>query len=318
MESRNKFSIVIPAYKQSYLKEAIDSCFEQYYQNFEVIVVNDASPENLDSIVSLYDDSRLRYYKNEKNCGAINVVNNWNKCLEYATGNYIICMGDDDRLLPCCLEEYNKLIKQYPNLGVYHAWTEIIDENGNFYKLQHPRPLYEGPYSLCWNRWYGRGLQFIGDFCFDTKKLRDDGGFYCLPMAWASDDITAVRAARYKGIANTQRICCQYRENRQSISSSGSQIVKMNATVQEKEWYQNFIKKELPFNDIEIKYKKLVEEGIDNFFVSKMKIQISLDMKGRYWRFFYWVYYMNRYSLSLFVILSAFCKTLKESCRSRL
>lgn len=42
-------------------------------------------------------------------------------------------MGDDDKLLPTCLEEYNKLIERHPNLGVYHAWTQIIDENQILY-----------------------------------------------------------------------------------------------------------------------------------------------------------------------------------------
>ena len=73
-----KFSITIPAYKRSYLKEAIDSCLAQTYGDFELIIVNDHSPENLDAIVTQYNDPRIRYYVNEKNCGAVNVVDNWN------------------------------------------------------------------------------------------------------------------------------------------------------------------------------------------------------------------------------------------------
>ena len=92
MNKKYKFSVVVPAYKANFLKECIDSVLAQTYVDFEIIIVNDASPEDLDSIVSLYKDTRIRYYKNKTNCGAINVVDNWNKCLEYATGDYIICM----------------------------------------------------------------------------------------------------------------------------------------------------------------------------------------------------------------------------------
>ena len=99
-----EFSITIPAYKAKYLNECIDSILAQTYKDFELVIVNDASPEDLDSIVNQYIDSRIRYYVNEKNCGAINVVDNWNKCLEYAKGEFIICMGDDDKLMPNCLE----------------------------------------------------------------------------------------------------------------------------------------------------------------------------------------------------------------------
>ena len=154
------FSVTIPAYKAKYFKECIDSILAQTYSDFELIIVNDASPEDLDSIVSSYSDSRIRYYINEKNCGAVNVVDNWNKCLEYAKGEYIICMGDDDRLLPNCLEEYVKLMEKYPGLGVYHAWTEIIDEKGEYKNMTDARPEYESVYSLIWHRWKGRS-QYI-------------------------------------------------------------------------------------------------------------------------------------------------------------
>ena len=54
MLSKIRFSIAIPAYKSYYLKECIDSILVQSYEDFELIIVNDASPEDLDSIVSLY------------------------------------------------------------------------------------------------------------------------------------------------------------------------------------------------------------------------------------------------------------------------
>ena len=75
----------------------------------------------MDSVVKSFTNARIRYYVNEKNCGAENVVDNWNICLGYARGDYVICMGDDDKLLSTCLKEYAKLIERYPGLGVYHA-----------------------------------------------------------------------------------------------------------------------------------------------------------------------------------------------------
>ena len=310
------FTIAIPAYKSKYLRECIDSILAQTYIEFELIIVNDASPENLDSIISSYSDKRIRYYKNKINSGAINVVDNWNKCLEYALGDYIICMGDDDRLLPTCLQEYANLIHDYPGLGAYHAWTEIIDENGDFFNIQPPRPIHEGAFSLCWNRWNGRGLQFIGDFCFETQKLRNDGGFYKLPMAWASDDITAVRAARYKGIANTQAICFQYRMNRQSITSTGSFKVKMEATLGENEWYKSFVGTEKPLNPTEKKYQELIIRNLDIHFRDKLKNQMSSDMKGNPFHLLYWIKNRGRFGLSTLRVLDAFMLALKGKLKS--
>ena len=113
------FSIIIPAFKKTFLDEAIQSVCTQTYQDWELIIVDDCSPENLYAIVEPYlKDQRIRYYRNEKNCGAVDVVDNWNICFSYCKGDYVICMGDDDRLLPCCLAEYKTLIEKYPGLNV--------------------------------------------------------------------------------------------------------------------------------------------------------------------------------------------------------
>ena len=75
------FSVLIPAYKRKFLCDAISSCLIQTYKNFEIIIVDDASPEDLKSVVDQFHDSRIKYYRNEKNCGAINVVDNWNSMI---------------------------------------------------------------------------------------------------------------------------------------------------------------------------------------------------------------------------------------------
>lgn len=307
-----KFSITIPAYKGKFLREAIESCMAQTYQNYELIIVDDCSPEKLKDIVKPFlNDNRIKFYRNKKNCGALNVVDNWNICLSYCTGDYVICMGDDDRLLPCCLEEYAKLINQYPNIGVVHGWTELIDENSEFYDIQHPRPLHEGPFSLCWNRWNGRNKQYVGDFCYNVELLKKDGGFYFLPLAWASDDITAVRAARETGIANTQVLCFQYRVSRYTISKTGSQEKKMDATLMEKEWYIKFFESSNPQNANEEKFKIMLIQTINQHFKNKYKSLISKDIKnGRFWRVFFWLGKRKKYGVSagrvLFACLQAF------------
>lgn len=238
-----KFSITIPAYKQKYLAEAIDSCLAQTCQDFELIIVNDHSSENLDAVVSRYDDPRIRYYVNEKNCGAIDVVDNWNICLSYAKGDYVICMGDDDKLLPCCLEEYAKLIEQYPGLNIYHTRTEIIDDKSEFMDLQESRPETESVYSIIWHRFKGR-KQYIGDFLFRTDALRKNSGFYKIPLATFSDDISVVIAANNGGIANMQSFGFQYREHSETISRSNNpRQIAYSAKVACK-WYTEFLSKE--------------------------------------------------------------------------
>lgn len=237
------FSITIPAYKARFLDEAIKSVTAQTYEDWQLVIVDDCSPEDLEGIVAPYlADKRISYYRNERNCGAVDVVDNWNICLSYCTGDYVICMGDDDRLLPCCLAEYETLIKRHPKLNVYHCRTEIIDDGGNVTATQEERPEQESALSMLWNRWDHRNKQFIGDFCYDTAYLKSIGGYYKMPLAWGSDDITALQAAKELGIANTQTPCFQYRENDQTITSSAANAkTKIEAFIAQHCWYSAFL-----------------------------------------------------------------------------
>lgn len=90
------------------------------------------------------------------------------------------------------------MMGKYPGLGLYHAWTEIIDEKSRFHFIQASWPEYESAYSLLWNRWSSNRAQFIGDFLFEVSTLKRNGGFYKLPLAWCSDEISAMIAAREK------------------------------------------------------------------------------------------------------------------------
>ena len=297
-----KFSVLIPAYKKQYLQECIESVLSQSFNDYEIVIVDDCSPEDIKSVVHLFNDSRISYYRNVKNFGAVDVVSNWNQCLAYATGDYVICMGDDDKLLPNCLEEYARLIAKYPGLGVYHGWTEIIDEHSLFKDITASRIEYESVYSLIWNRWNGRIQQFIGDFAFDRKKLIDKGGFYKQPLAWASDDITSVIMAEEKGIANTSSIVFQYRVSPSTISSKSGYKTKIDAIRDEKKWFQAFLKKETS-EEINKKYKKSIENCFENHFNKKYVIYITRDIKKNRIRFFYWLWYSKAYNLSYSYIL---------------
>ena len=85
-----KYSFVLPAYKANYLRESIDSILGQTYTDFELIIVNDASPEDVDSIVNSYNDKRIQYYRNEDNIGGKDLVAQWNYSISYATGDYLV------------------------------------------------------------------------------------------------------------------------------------------------------------------------------------------------------------------------------------
>ena len=304
-----KFSVTIPAYKDRYLKETIDSVLAQTYQNYEVVIVNDASPYDLDSIVSKYSNPRIRYFKNKKNCGAKDVVDNWNICLSYATGDYLICMGDDDNLTPRCLQDFAELIEKYPDLDLYHARSEVIDDDSRFVCVLEERPEWESVYSLMYNP---RNTH-LGDWLFKTETLRKNGGFFKLPYGWQSDDISAFMAAATHGVANTKEPGFQYRGNGLSISHDMKSIEdKIEAVRFSIQWQKDFVNSQQPDNAEDRRLAELIkrdalakgQQDIDDM----VEFDIRKDFLRRSW---FWLWHRQQHGISLKRYLRCVLKTVK-------
>ena len=91
-------SILMPVYKTApYLREAMDSMLSQSFTDYELIVLDDCSPDDAESILDTYTDPRIVRYKGEKNAGLSNVLN---VGIGMARGKYIARMDSDDISLP--------------------------------------------------------------------------------------------------------------------------------------------------------------------------------------------------------------------------
>ncbi|ADY34891.1 glycosyl transferase family 2 [Phocaeicola salanitronis DSM 18170] len=312
-----KFSVTIPAYKARFLKECIESILAQTYKDFELIIVNDASPEDLTSIVKSFNDPRIRYYINETNCGAVNVVDNWNKCLEYATGEYIICMGDDDMLAENALQTYNDLICKYPNVDLFHSRTMAIDEKGFSVALMLIRNEYESLCNFMLYRFFPHNgnMQFIGDFCFRTTTLRKVGGFYKLPLAWESDDITAFMVANPNGVVHTAHPTFFYRINGQTITNTGNVEIKLESTDKAYLWYKNFLTSYSPVNVLEQQLLLQIKQNLDSFFTKKKIHIIASDIAQNVFHSFKWIFHKNSYNLSSVLVLQSIAKGIVDSIK---
>lgn len=148
--TKPKISICIPAYNRpKYLKKAIESVLEQTFDDFELIISDDCSPNNLYPVVSEYKDKRIKYFRQKNNLG---FIKNWNFCLKQCSGEYIKIMGDDDTLLNDCIE--NQLTGFLnKNVDLVYSNLLIIDENDldideinskNIYKLFDSDKIIDG------------------------------------------------------------------------------------------------------------------------------------------------------------------------------
>lgn len=106
MSKTPRVSVCIPTFNGAdYIYQAINSIFDQRYQDIEIVVVDNCSTDKTTAIVndlSLRARGCIHLFKNEKNLG---LAGNLNKCLEHARGEYIKFLCVDDLLLPGCLEQ---------------------------------------------------------------------------------------------------------------------------------------------------------------------------------------------------------------------
>lgn len=303
-----EFSVCIPAYKGRFLDECIRSILGQTVADFELIILNDCSPEPVKAIVGGFDDPRIRYYENTRNVGGVKLTDNWNRCLELAQGEYIVMMGDDDRMDPAYLETFSVLIKNYAGLDVYHCRSMVIDDGGVPLRLTPSAPAYERVCDHIWHRLNQWRSQYISDFVYRTETLRQLGGFYPLPLAWGSDDITAYLAAAGKGIAHTNEPVFQYRSNGLSISSSGNELEKMRANTLYAQWLHAFLAQHVPHASERVVYDTLCAQQ-EELMRQRRRFTMALSMArnglGKGW---FWFRHRRAFGLRAVDILAAAIK----------
>jgi glycosyltransferase involved in cell wall biosynthesis len=181
-------TIAIPTFNRApWLADCIRSALAQSYQQFEVVVSDNASSDDTAVVLSQFNDERLRVVRQQKNIGA---TPNWNACLAEAKGEYIVFLPDDDRISPWLLERCIGLIRLEPQLPVLMALGEA-------YVVAQGRTL-----PALASRKFGTGIWDGADILDEylkgrisvqgcttmlrTDMLRAYGGF---PMGWpfASD-----------------------------------------------------------------------------------------------------------------------------------
>lgn len=115
-------TVCIPAYNRaSVLPELLDSVLEQRFEDFDVLICEDASPERAEirAVAQRYADrypGRLHYHENEKNLG---FDGNLRRLIELARGRYCLFMGNDDLMCPDALQVVSGAISRYQKIGVF-------------------------------------------------------------------------------------------------------------------------------------------------------------------------------------------------------
>lgn len=268
-----KFSIVMPAYKKRFLKESISSILAQTYQNFEFIIVNDASPDNIKEVVDSFHDSRIQFKINRSNIGGRNLVENWNHCIQFAHYDYIILATDDDIFESTYLQDAIVLLSKYPEVNILRTGVRLVDESGNIRDYEYPLKEYMTckEFTLLWSK--GGLHSCISNYIFKRKELMNNGGFIDFPHAHYSDDATILAMSR-NGIITTSNANFNFRISPISLSYSSNYkitISQIQATESFLFWYMNHLN--IVFGT---QYNNYIKNNSYEFFRNRYKTMIGI------------------------------------------
>lgn len=150
MYSHPLVSVVVPNYNHArYLEQRLDSVFNQTYQNFEVIILDDCSTDNSLEVINRYKDNPhlSQIVVNETNSGS--VFKQWDKGINLAKGELIWIAESDDY---CELNFLNELVKTFvEKKNVVLACAQYIFFNDEYsYKIKERKTrCYKGKDYIC-------------------------------------------------------------------------------------------------------------------------------------------------------------------------
>jgi len=170
-----KVSVIIPTYnREKMVKNAIRSVLNQTFSDFEIVIIDDASTDNTESVIKSIHDNRIRYIRHEKNKGGSAARNTG---IIEARGEYIALLDSDDVWLKEKLEkQIDVMEKSELRPGVVYSGVNYIDSHG---RLKGPViPFFKGniySYLLEENIVLGGGsTALIRKDCFDEVGLFDE------------------------------------------------------------------------------------------------------------------------------------------------
>ena len=122
-----KVSVIMPTYNRAdMLAKSIKSALRQSFKDFELLIINDGSSDNTKAVVSKFKDRRIIYLE-KKNGGPASARN---LGLEYAVGDYIAYLDDDDVYLPGHLKELSGFLDKHPKSDLVYSYYLYAHPNG--------------------------------------------------------------------------------------------------------------------------------------------------------------------------------------------
>lgn len=210
-----RVSICIPTYNRAGMVGcAIASALAQTYQDIEVVVVDNASTDNIEEVVASFKDPRLRFVKNKENLG---LFGNFNRCIEVARGEFLHILHSDDYIDPDFTETCVAFFDEHPNVAltftssITHIQDQVITVQYADKDKIIPAP--EGFQRLLRERCF-----ILCTSVMTRKEVYQQIEKYSLEFPYSSDYYQWLKISRILDIAYIKDATVHYRQGEHSES----------------------------------------------------------------------------------------------------
>jgi glycosyltransferase involved in cell wall biosynthesis len=208
-----KVSIVFPAYNaMAYLPQAYQSALAQTFTDYEILIVNDGSSDNIEEWVNQITDPRVRYIP-QKNQGAQGARNTG---IYNAQGEYVAFLDADDLWEATKLEKQVRLLDENPEVGLVDTWITLIDREGNSKGWVHASTA-EGQ---IWSEIIQEPTIICGSSPMIRRECFDHVGVFDPRLRYAGDWDLWIRIASRYAFAVVKEPLVRYRIHPQNTSKN--------------------------------------------------------------------------------------------------
>ena len=238
MKANKKVTVLTTVYNgMPYLEEAIKNTLNQSFEDFNYLIINDASPDKrvIDCIQS-FSDERIQLITNEENLGVSRTIN---KALTIIDTEYVVRMDQDDVNLPDRIKDQITFLENNPTISIVCSWEHTIDSNGvrgrdwtrrldNYGEFLAPIVL-----GIC-PIWHP-------SIAFRTQDMIDAGGFRTEYIRAEDFEVTARLAVKRYGAAVIPKFHLLQRQHAQSQSKEFEREQESMSNRIQQESIENFL-----------------------------------------------------------------------------
>ena len=162
-----RFSVLIPTRNRlEFLRYAVETVRRQDYDDWELIIADNASGEDVGEYAASLNDPRVIYIRSDE---FISVTDNWNRALERSSGEWVIMLGDDDGLLQGYFRRIDALLAKFDNPDAIYTSAYLFSYPGAI--REHPDG-YLQPYGYA-TFLRGRSDPFVLDHATASSLVRE-------------------------------------------------------------------------------------------------------------------------------------------------